>query len=304
MLPKVRSAALLGVMFFVMVGLWPGPAEGQSTNSSSGPDPREIPLPPINTRVGVLPGVKDLPVHADLPDALTMNSGQKVTTVKQWKNRREEIKRILEYYAIGQMPPPPGNVKGEEIKSQLVLDGKVKYRLVHLTFGPKGKLELDIGIFTPTDGPGPFPAVIMPGGTPPGATPLPTLAHPPGQGKGVDALLPVVPITPSTNEAASSVNSTNPPAGVAVDWITQILKRWPGGTANCFAAVMPTLCSTTMIAPRTRRCAMKTAPGLFARRDFIPRTPGMTGECSRDGRGVYPALWIISKPTRWWTRPS
>jgi hypothetical protein len=60
---------------------------------------------------------------------------------------------------------------------------------------------------------GPFPTLIMPGGTPPGATPLPTLAHPPGQGKGVDALLPVVPITPSSNEAASSVNSTNQPAG-------------------------------------------------------------------------------------------
>jgi hypothetical protein len=135
---KAHSAALLGLVFTVTVVLWPVVARTQSTNS--GLDPREIPLPPIKTMMGVLPGVNDLPVHTGLPDALTMNNGQKVTTVEQWKTRREEIKRILEYYAIGQTPPPPGNVKGREIKSQMVLDGTVKYRLIHLTFGPKEKL--------------------------------------------------------------------------------------------------------------------------------------------------------------------
>jgi hypothetical protein len=213
MLPKVRSAAILGLVFYVMFGLWPEATKAQSTNSSDGPDLREIPLPPIKTALGTMPSVNDLPVRPGLPDALTMNNGQKVTMVEQWKKRREEIKRILEYYAIGQMPPPPGNVTGHEIKSQLVLDGKVKYRLIHLTFGPKAKQGMDIGIFTPADGKGPFPAVIMPGGTPPGATPLAALAHPPGQGHGVDALLPVVPATESTNEATSSANSTNQPAG-------------------------------------------------------------------------------------------
>ena len=106
------------------------------------------------------------------------------------QKRREEMKRILEYYAVGIAPPPPGNVKGKEIKSQLVQGGKVKYRLVHLTFGPKESLSLDIGIFTPAEG-GPFPAVIMPGGTPPDGTSLPRLPQGPGQGTGVDALLAV-----------------------------------------------------------------------------------------------------------------
>ena len=92
------------------------------------------------------------------------------------------MKRILEYYAVGQMPPPPGNVKGQELKSELVLDGKVKYRLVHLTFGPERKLELNIGIFTPADSKGPFPAIISQSGTPPGATPLPRLPQGPNQG--------------------------------------------------------------------------------------------------------------------------
>ncbi|MEP6917751.1 MAG: alpha/beta hydrolase family protein [Acidobacteriota bacterium] len=149
-------------------------------------------MPAIRTSMGTLPGPGDLPLRVEMPDPLRMNDGTRVTTTAQWKRRREEIKRILEYYAVGQMPPAPGNVKGRAVLSQVVLDGTVRYRLVHLSFGPGAALGLNVGIFTPV-GRGPFPAVIMPGGTPPGATPLPTLPHPPGQGHGVDALLPVEP---------------------------------------------------------------------------------------------------------------
>jgi lysophospholipase L1-like esterase len=159
---------------------------------ASGPDPKEIPIPQIQTSLGTMPGVDELPVRTELPDVLTMNDGIKVTSLEQWSQRREEMKRILEYYAVGLAPPPPGNVKGAEVKSQMLLNGRVKYRLVHLTFGPAESLSLDIGIFTPTEG-GPFPALISPGGTPPGATPLSRLPQGPGQGKGVDALLAVGP---------------------------------------------------------------------------------------------------------------
>jgi hypothetical protein len=155
--------------------------------------------------MGTLPGVNELPVRTEMPDVMTMNNGKKVTTVRQWKKRREEMKRILEYYAVGQMPPPPGNVKGREIKSELVLEGKVKYRLVHLTFGPDRNLELNIGIFMPTDDKGPYPAVISQSGTPPGATPLARLPQGPNQGKGLNVLLLVGPV-PET--AASSINTT------------------------------------------------------------------------------------------------
>src|ERR1041385_7248246 len=172
-------------------------AHAQTSNTVAGPDPREIPVPPIKTAMKPMPRVKDLPVRNEMPDVLTMNDGAKVTTQKQWKKRRDEMKRILEYYAVGQMPPPPGNVKGEEIQSQLVLDGTVKYRLVRLTFGPKRKLELNIGIFTPTNG-GPFPAIISQSGTPPGAPSLPRLPQGPNQGRGQDVLLLVGP-APETN---------------------------------------------------------------------------------------------------------
>jgi hypothetical protein len=192
-------------------------ASAQSSNSIAGPDPREIPVPPIKTAMKPLPGVNELPVRAEMPDVLTMNDGTKVTTPKQWQKRREEMKRILEYYAVGQSPPPPGNVKGQEIKSELVLDGKVKYRQVHLTFGPKQQLELNIGIFTPTDSKGPFPAIISQSGTPPGATALPRLPQGPSQGHGQDVLLVVGAGTnaPATNAPAVSGResaTTNAPA--------------------------------------------------------------------------------------------
>lgn len=156
--------------------------------------PREIPLPPIQTHLPALPGVNDLPVRVGLPDVLMMNDGSRVTSTNQWRRRREEMKRILEYYATGRMPPPPGNVQGTERLSQSLAVGKVKYRLVNLTFGPERKLDLNIGIFTPADRKGPFPAIISHSGTPPGATPLPRLPQGPNQGKGQDVLLVVGPV--------------------------------------------------------------------------------------------------------------
>jgi hypothetical protein len=183
--------------------------------AQEGPDPHEIPIPRIKTPMGTLPGVDALPVRKELPEIMVMNDGTKVTTRNQWKQRREEMKRILAYYAIGQMPPPPGNVKGQELKSETVLDGSVKYRLVHLTFGPGEKLGLDIGIFTPVKG-GPFPAIILQSSTPPGATALPRQPQGPNQGRGQDVLLmvgspPAAPADPAASKKARGPGFGAPP---------------------------------------------------------------------------------------------
>lgn len=172
----------------------------QAAASPLRPDPREIPVPVIVTSHGKLKSALEFPVQKGLPDVMTMLDGTRITSAAQWPQRREEMKRILEDYAVGVAPPAPGNVKGTIVKEQSVLGGKAKYRLVHLTFGPDEKLSLDIGIFTPSEG-GPFPAVIMPGGTPPGAAPLAVLPQGPGQGRGVDALLTVSPATQPTAPA-------------------------------------------------------------------------------------------------------
>ena len=171
-----------------------------------GADPREIPVPRIATRVRPWPGVSDLPPHPAMPDVLVMNDGTRVTTPRQWQARRQEMRRILSYYAVGQMPPPPGNVKGREIRSELVLDSTVRYRLVRLTFGPRSRLSLDIGVFTPVAG-GPFPAVILQGGTPPGGAVLPRLPQGPNQGRGENVLLLVGPAPSAGGSSASATTA-------------------------------------------------------------------------------------------------
>jgi hypothetical protein len=152
------------------------------------PDPREIPVPAIKTALGRLPGVNDLPARPDMPDVLLMNDGTRVTTPQQWQKRRAEIRRTLEYYATGQVPPPPGNVRGRELLSSVVLEGRARYRLVRLTFGPKEQLSLNVGILTPAAG-GPFPTIILQGDMPPGAPVLPRLPPGPNQGRGQNVLL-------------------------------------------------------------------------------------------------------------------
>jgi hypothetical protein len=140
-----------------------------------------------------MPGVNDLPVRKEMPDVLTMNDGTRVSTPAQWKQRREEMLKILEYYAVGQAPPAPGNLKASETKSELLNNGKIKYRLIHLTFGPNDSLSLDIGVYAPTAG-GPVPAVIfIDSNSPPGATLLSRLPNGPNQGTGRDALVPPLP---------------------------------------------------------------------------------------------------------------
>jgi hypothetical protein len=199
-----------------------------ATAQDDRPDPRELPVPYIRTPLGTLPGVNELPVRRELPNVLVMNDGTKVTTRAQWEKRRAEMRRILEYYAVGAMPPAPGNLKGRELKAETVLDGAVRYRLVHLTFGPSEKLALDIGIFTPTQG-GPFPAIILQGGPPPGAAPLPRLPQGPNQGRGQDVLLLVGPgpsTTPAVSDTAGATASTIPagrgfPAATAQSMATQ-----------------------------------------------------------------------------------
>lgn len=189
-------ARLLTALFTVAVA-------GVAQTADTGPDPREIPVPRIATSMGVLPGVNQLPIRKEMPDVLTMEDGTRVTTKQQWEKRRQEMRRILSYYAVGLMPPPPGNVKGREISSETVLDGQVRYRLVHLTFGPNSALSLDIGVFTPTQG-GPFPTIILQTGSVPGAPVLPRLPQGANQGRGQDVLMIVGPANPGSTVPAGN----------------------------------------------------------------------------------------------------
>ncbi len=162
----------------------------------------EIPVPPVPTRLPSLPGPEALPASADMPDVL---AGAR--TPQQWAKRRAEVRRILEYYAVGRMPPPPGNVRGTEVLAETVPGGR--YRLLRLTFGPDRKLSLHVGLLQP-EGKGPFPAVILQSTTPPGAPVLDRQPMGPNQGKGQNVLTvvgpgdtPVMPKSPPPEQPAA-----------------------------------------------------------------------------------------------------
>ena len=74
-----------------------------------------------------------------MPSPLITDDGKTITTPEQWRQHREEMKQIIEHYALGHAPPPPGNVTGHELESKMLANG-ASYRLVHLTFGPGEKL--------------------------------------------------------------------------------------------------------------------------------------------------------------------
>ncbi len=243
-------------------------AQAQSQAIPARPDPKEIPVPPIATSIKRMPGVNQLPNRPEMPDVLTMNNGKKVATAAQWNQRRTDIRQILEYYAVGQAPPAPGNVKGREVSSELVMNGKVKYRLVHLTFGPRESLSLDIGIFTPAGG-GPVPAVISPSGSPPGATRLPRLPQGPNQGRNEDVLLLVGPGPPPSEAGAGRAGRKGVPSG-------------PGGprTAETVAAGSPVLAhGFALVTFDNKDCAedttLRNADGSWAYRTtrFYPAYP-------------------------------
>jgi hypothetical protein len=146
----------------------------------------------LATSGATLPDVNALPMRKEMPDPLVMNDGAKVTSARQWEARRMEMKRIVEYYSIGTMPPPPGNVQGRDLKSLVVADGKVNFRLVQLSFGPEEKLSFEVAVFTPAEGRGPFPTFIYisfdptPGAAviPPANNPVTSTNSPPARPRG------------------------------------------------------------------------------------------------------------------------
>ena len=74
------------------------------------------------------------------------------------------MKQVIKNHAIGNLPPPPGNVIGREQFSKPLSEGKVTCRLVHLTFGLENKLGFDVAIFIPAETntfKSPFPTIVQ-----------------------------------------------------------------------------------------------------------------------------------------------
>lgn len=100
-----------------------------------------------------LPG--SLTSDASLPDPFTGLNGKRISSVSDWTCRREEILQLAEKYVYGQKGGKPASVSGT------VSGGNVTVNV-----SDNGhSVSFSAGVTLPSSGSGPFPAVIVYGGT-------------------------------------------------------------------------------------------------------------------------------------------
>lgn len=106
------------------------------------------------------PEPDQLPVLKELPDPFLMNSGHRVSTPAEWKQRRVEIKDMLLHYEYGHIPPAPTSVAVEDEAVRDAFDGKAKVREFVLRMNGKGGFAMHAGVILPTTGGPKFPVIV------------------------------------------------------------------------------------------------------------------------------------------------
>jgi len=109
-----------------------------------------------------LPAVEELKPQAELPDAMVMLDGQKVTTAEKWfTKRRPQIKRLFSHYMFGYTPPAPTNVAAKiERIDRNYFSGKATLKEVTITFGPKGCPPIHLLLVVPNKRNKPAPVFL------------------------------------------------------------------------------------------------------------------------------------------------
>lgn len=100
--------------------------------------------------VSALPDADELPAIATLPDPFIGLDGERITTQEQWRCRRAEINAQLQRYESGPKPIKPAGVTGEVSTEQVTVN--VEHEGETITF--------NASVTTPTEGEGPYPAMI------------------------------------------------------------------------------------------------------------------------------------------------
>ncbi|WP_405094217.1 cellulose-binding domain-containing protein [Micromonospora sp. NBC_01392] len=103
--------------------------------------------------VPALPEQGSLPTNAKLPDPFTKINGTRISTVSDWRCRREEIKRLSEKFVYGEKPAKPQTVTGSVSSTSITVNVSHQGRTSSFSAG----VELPAGT-------GPFPAVVVLGG--------------------------------------------------------------------------------------------------------------------------------------------
>lgn len=108
------------------------------------------------------PEAAKLPSRPELPDPLVMLNGERVTTAEQWhKQRRPELKALIQHYMYGYLPPPPDKIVAKvEREDPKALDGKATLREVTISFGPPEMPKIHLLLVIPNERKGPAPAFV------------------------------------------------------------------------------------------------------------------------------------------------
>ena len=106
-----------------------------------------------------LPPVSNLPTVTQLPDPFLMNSGQRVSTARDWRQRRDEIKGILQYYEYGFMARAPLSWSVALISSGSWFGGMAYRYNMTLRVDATKTIAMGVNVYT-LGGAGPFPVVV------------------------------------------------------------------------------------------------------------------------------------------------
>ena len=101
-----------------------------------------------------------LPVLKELPDSFLMNSGHRVSTPEEWKQRRVEIRDMLLHYEYGHPPPAPTSVAVENETVRDAFGGKAKVHEFVLRMNSKGGFAMHAGVIIPTTAGPRFPVIV------------------------------------------------------------------------------------------------------------------------------------------------
>lgn len=100
--------------------------------------------------------------NTSLPDALTFNNGTKVTSVRQWNARREELLKTFRAEMYGTSPGRPKDMRFEVFDhDKNALNGKATRKQVAIHIRENGKeVKFDLLIYIPNHVKHPVPAII------------------------------------------------------------------------------------------------------------------------------------------------
>ncbi len=93
----------------------------------------------------------------ELPDIFLNDKGERISNSEEWKNQREYLKKLLEFYMFGKTPNPPQRVEGVRKYTQECCDGEGIYEFYQLK--DERELQIEVKLLRPNKQ-GKFPIII------------------------------------------------------------------------------------------------------------------------------------------------